>query len=47
MGLALEEAKKAYDNFEVPVGALIVHGEDIIARAHNATEKKKQPYFTC
>lgn len=43
MGLALEEAKKAYDNFEVPVGALIVHGEDIIARAHNATEKKNNP----
>ena len=35
---ALKEARKAFDKNEVPVGAVIVAGDRIIARAHNLTE---------
>ena len=35
MKVALEEAKIAYDNNEVPVGAVIVKDNKIIAKAHN------------
>jgi len=35
----LQEAKKAYDLGEVPVGAVVVANNQIIARAHNFTEK--------
>lgn len=38
---ALKEAKKAYGKEEVPVGAVIVHEGNIIARAHNLREKKQ------
>lgn len=36
---ALKEAQKAYDLDEVPIGAVIVHDNRIIARAHNLTER--------
>jgi len=36
MRLALEEAALALSAGEVPVGALIVEGEELLARAHNA-----------
>lgn len=36
---ALKEAKKAFDSGEVPVGAVVVCKNRIIARAHNQTEK--------
>jgi tRNA(adenine34) deaminase len=36
---ALKEAKKAFDADEVPVGAVIVANNRIIARAHNLTER--------
>jgi len=36
---ALKEAQKAFDEDEVPVGAVIVCNKQIIARAHNMTEK--------
>lgn len=36
---ALKEAQKAYDEGEIPVGAVIVCQNRIIARAHNMTEK--------
>lgn len=36
---ALKEARKAFDIDEVPVGAVVVCGERIIARAHNLTER--------
>ena len=39
MGEALKEAQKAKELDEVPVGAIIVCGNRIIARAHNLTEK--------
>jgi tRNA(adenine34) deaminase len=36
---ALKEARKAFDNDEVPVGAIVVHkGTTIIGRAHNQAE---------
>ena len=38
MKKALQEAKTAFDKGEVPVGAVIVFKEQIIARAHNLTE---------
>jgi tRNA(adenine34) deaminase len=38
MKQALAQAKKAYDKNEVPVGAIIVCDNQIIARAHNYTE---------
>ena len=37
---ALKEAKKAYDKEEIPVGAVIVKDNKIIARAHNIKEEK-------
>ncbi len=39
MNEALKEAKKAFDEDEVPVGAVIVSNNRIIARAHNLTER--------
>ena len=38
MKRALQEAQLAYDKNEVPIGALIVMKNQIIARAHNLTE---------
>ena len=38
MQLALAEAQRAYDEGEVPVGALIVMQNRIIARGHNQVE---------
>ncbi len=39
----LKEARKAYDNGEIPVGALIIKNDEIIAKAHNTKEKEKNP----
>jgi tRNA(adenine34) deaminase len=36
---ALKEAQKAFDADEVPVGAIVVCNNKIIARAHNLTEQ--------
>lgn len=38
MKMALDEAMHAYDNEEVPVGAVVVCKGRVIARAHNLTE---------
>lgn len=43
MELALSEAKKAAEKGEVPVGAVIVKGSEVIATAHNCTEENKSP----
>ena len=40
MKLALKEARKAYDKEEIPVGAVIVKDDVVIARAHNVKELK-------
>ncbi|MAO33892.1 MAG: tRNA-specific adenosine deaminase [Flavobacteriales bacterium] len=39
MNEALKEAQKALENDEVPVGCVIVCENEIIARAHNLTER--------
>ena len=39
MGQAIQEAKKAYFEGEIPVGAVVTINQRIIARAHNLTEK--------
>lgn len=39
MKLALAEAKEAFSNDEVPVGALIVYRSKVIAKAYNLTER--------
>lgn len=41
MKIALEEAKKAYYKGEVPIGAVIVKNDEIIAKAHNLKETLK------
>ena len=38
MRRALQEAQAAYDEGEIPIGAVIVCQDRIIARAHNLTE---------
>ncbi|HNT57095.1 MAG TPA: tRNA adenosine(34) deaminase TadA, partial [Syntrophales bacterium] len=37
MGMAIEEALRAEESGEVPVGAVLVLGEEVLARAHNRT----------
>mgnify|MGYP002538552534 FL=1 len=43
MKIALDEAKKSYRKGDVPVGAVIVKNNKIIAKAHNLKEKKHNP----
>ncbi|MCQ9207099.1 MAG: tRNA adenosine(34) deaminase TadA [Omnitrophica bacterium] len=40
---ALKQAKLAFGKDEVPVGAVIVHNNTIIGRAHNQTKMLKDP----
>ena len=39
MKKALEEARLAYEENEIPVGAIVVCNNQIIAKAHNQTER--------
>ena len=41
MRAALEEARKAADEGEVPIGAVVVRGEEIVGRGHNRRETSK------
>jgi len=43
MQAALDEARKAFDRHEIPVGAVVVCNDTIIARAHNLTETLNDP----
>nr|WP_242861815.1 tRNA adenosine(34) deaminase TadA [Christensenella timonensis] len=43
MRIAIEEAKKAWEIDEVPIGALVVKDGRIIARAHNLRETGRSP----
>jgi tRNA(adenine34) deaminase len=43
MGLALDEAKRAEEAGEVPVGCVIVHEGSVIARGHNLREEIQDP----
>lgn len=40
---ALAEAQLAFEEGEIPVGAVIAHGGEIIARAHNLREQTGDP----
>lgn len=40
---ALKEARQAFDKDEVPVGAIVVWKNKIVARAHNLTETLTDP----
>ena len=40
---ALKEARLAYASGETPVGAVVVRGEEIVARAHNEVELSSDP----
>lgn len=41
MRAALEEARKAYDIGEIPVGAVVVRDGEIVGRGHNLRETEK------
>jgi len=43
MRLALEEARAAAAVGDVPVGAVIVRGDEVLARAGNAREREQDP----
>jgi tRNA(adenine34) deaminase len=43
MRLALEDAEAAFDADEVPVGAVMVQGDAVIARTHNRRESSNDP----
>lgn len=40
---AIEEAERAFDEGEVPVGAVVVHRNRIVGKGHNRTEKTGCP----
>jgi len=43
MGVALEEARLAFAEDDVPVGAVVVQGREVIARGHNRTRLDCDP----
>ena len=43
MQLAMEEARAALEENEVPIGAVIVHQQRVIARSHNQREQLRDP----
>lgn len=43
MMLAFKEAKIAYEEDEIPIGAVVVVDDRVIARGHNMTEKLNDP----
>ncbi len=43
MGLALDEARQALAEGEVPVGAVLTRDDEVLARAHNLREQTGDP----
>lgn len=43
MKLALKEAERAYDEGEVPIGAVVVHAGEVVGRGHNMVERLQDP----
>lgn len=43
MQMALRQAERAYEEGEVPVGAVILHNDRMVGRAHNQVELLKDP----
>jgi tRNA(adenine34) deaminase len=44
MGKALDEAERALEEKEVPVGAVVVLRDRIVGRGHNRTERTGRPF---
>ena len=47
MQIALKEAQKAFDENEVPVGAIIIYKDELIASAHNMMEQSNDATAHC
>jgi tRNA(adenine34) deaminase len=45
MQAALEEARRAASKDEVPIGAVVMRGDAIVAAAHNETVARKNPTY--
>lgn len=43
MNAALNEARKALEKEEVPIGAVVVHGDEVIGRGYNLRETDQDP----
>jgi tRNA(adenine34) deaminase len=43
MKLALKEAQQAFEEEEIPIGAVVVADNKVIARGHNMTERLQDP----
>jgi tRNA(adenine34) deaminase len=43
MALALDQARKAFDLDEVPIGAVVVQDGDVVGRGHNLTRTRRDP----
>jgi tRNA(adenine34) deaminase len=43
MRLALQEAERAFEAGEVPVGAVVVRGGQVVGRGHNQVERLQDP----
>jgi tRNA(adenine34) deaminase len=43
MRLALAQARRAQEHDDVPIGAVVVRDDDVIAAAHNERELRKDP----
>lgn len=43
MRFALDEARIAFQEGEIPVGAVVARGDQVISRAHNEREKSMDP----
>lgn len=43
MKVALKEAARAFDEGEVPVGAVVVHAGEVVGRGHNMVERLQDP----
>src|SRR5512142_2318425 len=43
MRLALRQAEHALEHGDVPIGAVVARGEDVIAAAHNERERRQDP----
>jgi tRNA(adenine34) deaminase len=43
MALAVAEAERALEHDDVPIGAVVIHGGEVIARGHNEREARGDP----
>ena len=43
MKVALKEAERAFDEGEVPIGAVVVHADEVVGRGHNMVERLQDP----